>query len=62
MVSTWQILLWNKIHSTADLLAMRLGQLKRRDEDLEEATLHLQRMRIEGKEHHDEKLVFEMNS
>ena len=32
---------------------MRARQLQRRDEDLEEATLHLQRMRLEGKEWHD---------
>lgn len=34
---------------------MRARQLQRRDEDLEEAVLHLQRMRLEGKERHDEK-------
>lgn len=32
---------------------MRARQLQRRDEDLEEATLHLRRMRLEGKEWHD---------
>ena len=32
---------------------MRARQLQRRDKDLEEATLHLQHMRIEGKEQHD---------
>lgn len=32
---------------------MRACQLQRRDEDLEEATLHLERMRLEGKERHD---------
>ena len=37
------------------ILAMRAPQLQLRDEDLEEATLYLQRMRIEGKERHDEK-------
>ncbi len=34
---------------------MRARQLQRRDTDLEEAVLHLQRMRLEGKERHDEK-------
>ena len=34
---------------------MRARQLQRRDDDLEEATLHLQRMRLDGKERHDEK-------
>ena len=46
-IPTWRILSWSKVHSTADLLAMRARQLQRRDEDLEEATLHLQRMRLE---------------
>ena len=32
---------------------MRARQLQRRDKDLEEATLHLQRMRLKGKERHD---------
>ena len=52
-IPTWRILPWSEVHSTADLLAMRARQLQRRDEDLEEATLHLQRMRLEGKERHD---------
>ena len=54
-VPTWRILPWDEVHSTADLLAMRVRQLQRRDDDLEEAALHLQRMRLEGKERHDEK-------
>ena len=52
-IPTWRILPWNEVHSTADLLAVRARQLQRRDKDLEEATLHLQRMRLEGKERHD---------
>lgn len=52
-ILTWRILPWSKVHSTAELLAMRARQLQRRDEDLEEATLHLQCMRLEGKERHD---------
>ena len=32
---------------------MHARQLQRRDKDLEEASLHLQRMRLEGKEWHD---------
>ena len=32
---------------------MRARQLQRRDEDLEEATLYLQQMCLEGKEQHD---------
>ena len=34
---------------------MHARQLERRDDDLEEATLHLQRMWLEEKERHDEK-------
>lgn len=54
-VPTWRILSWGDIHTTNDLLAMRARQLQRRDKDLEEAILHLQRMQLEGKERHDEK-------
>ena len=54
-IPTWRILPWNEVHSTCELLAMRARQLQRRDEDLEEAVLHLQRMRLEEKERHDEK-------
>ena len=44
-VPIWRILPWNKVQSTADLLAMRARQLERRDEDMDEAILHLERMR-----------------
>lgn len=54
-VPTQQILPWDEVHSTADLLAMHARQLQHRDEDLEETTLHIQRMRLEGKERHDKK-------
>ncbi len=54
-VPTWRILPLDEVQSTADLLAMHIHQLQRRDYDLEEATLYLQRMRLEGKECHDEK-------
>ena len=52
---TWQILPWDEIHSNADLLAMCARQLQRQDKDLEEATLHLQHMRLKRKERHDKK-------
>ncbi len=54
-VPTWRILPWDEVQSTADLLAMCTHQLQRRDYDLEEATLHLQRMRLKRKERHDKK-------
>lgn len=49
-VPTWRILPWDDVNITSDLLAMRARELQRRDEDLEEAVLHLQCMRFEGKE------------
>ncbi len=52
-IPTWQILSLSEVHSIADLLAMRARQLQRRDEDVEEATLHLQRICLERKEWHD---------
>ena len=54
-VPTWQILPWDQVHTTAELLAMRARQIQRRVEDLLEATLHLQRMRSENKKLFDEK-------
>lgn len=54
-IPTCRILPWDDVHTTSDLLAMRARQLQRRDEDLEEAVLHLQRMQLEGKKRHDEK-------
>lgn len=49
-ISTWRILSWDEVQTTADLLEMRARQLQRRDEDMEEATLLLQRMRMQGKD------------
>ena len=54
-VPTWRMLAWGNIYTTSDLLAMRARQLQCKDKDLEEAVLHLQRMRLEGKERHDKK-------
>ena len=49
-VPTWQILPWGRVQTTSDLLAVRARQLERRDEDLEEAELHLRRMRETSQE------------
>src|SRR5436190_6752153 len=46
-------LAWNTVRDRADLLAMRARQIERRDEDIEEAVAHLQRMREQGKEQYD---------
>lgn len=40
---------------------MRARQIQRRDEDLEEAKLHLQRMRFEGKEAFNELKTLRIN-
>ena len=52
-IPTWRILPWNEVHITDELLAMRARQIQRRDEDIEETALFLQRQRIEGKETFD---------
>lgn len=46
----WHILSWKNVHATAKLLATRARQMERRDEDLEEIILYLERMRTEGEE------------
>ena len=51
-IPTWQILPWSKVHSTANILAIRARQLQCQDEDFEEVTLHLQRIRLERKKRH----------
>ncbi len=52
-IPTWRIFPWSEVHSTAYLLAMRARQLQCRDEDLEEATLHLQCMHLKRKVRND---------
>ncbi len=52
-IFTWRIFPWSKVYSIVDQLAICARQLQRQDEYLEEATLHLQRMRGEGKERYD---------
>ena len=52
-IPTWRILPWNEVHTTDELLAMRARQIQRRDEDMEETALFLQRQRMEGKETFD---------
>ena len=49
-IPTWRIMPWTKVHSTGELLAMRARQIQRRDEDMTETALYLQRMRMAGKE------------
>ena len=49
-IPTWKTLPWLEVRTTDELLALRARQIQRRDEDLEEAALYLQRMREKGKE------------
>jgi hypothetical protein len=51
---TWSVLPWHEISSTADLLAMRVRQLEKRDVDLNEALLAVRRHRERGKEVFDD--------
>lgn len=53
-IPTWRILPWDRIETTADLLAIRGRQLQRWDTDIEEAAHHLQRMRQQGQELFDD--------
>ena len=52
---TWHIMNWNKIRSIEDLLAMRVRQFQKKNEDLEKTALHLKRMREQSKELFDDK-------
>lgn len=52
-MSTWNILPWNTVTSTEDLIAVRTRQLQRRDDDLQEAILSVQRKREQAKEAFD---------
>jgi hypothetical protein len=49
-VPTWRILPWDTVQTTEDLVALRARQFERRDKDLEEAKLAVQRHRENGKE------------
>ena len=51
---TWQILDWDRVRSTSDLLALRARQLQRRDQDLEETALFLRLVRESRKELFDD--------
>ena len=53
-VDTWQSLAWAQVHSTEDLIAMRVLQLQRRDKEIEEIGLRVRRMREKNKEYFDE--------
>ena len=52
-ILTWRILSWHEMKSTANLIIMRARQIQRRDENLEKATLFLQRCRMKEKNRFD---------
>lgn len=52
--TTWQLRNRPDVHTTEDLLEMRMQQIVHRDKDVLEAAHHLQRMREKGKEIFDE--------
>jgi len=54
-ITTWNVMNWNKVVDTTDLITMRARALERRNEDLEEAAAHLNRMRRLGKEYFDKR-------
>ena len=52
-VPTWASLPWETVETRADLIAMRAKQISRRDQDIEDAVLRLQRLRDQNKEFQD---------
>jgi hypothetical protein len=61
-MSSWSFLAWKNIKSTANLLALRTLQLRRKDEDYKEARLKLRRKREKGKKHFDATYVLHLKS
>ena len=53
-VSIWQILSWKKIHSIIDFLILRTKQIQRKNENLKETIMHLQKIRTKAKKFFDE--------
>jgi RNase H-like domain found in reverse transcriptase/Integrase zinc binding domain len=51
---TWSFLKWSEVQTRGELLTLRALQLRRRDEDVDEASLRLRRMREQAKEQFDE--------
>jgi hypothetical protein len=53
-IDSWQSLAWSEVRSREDLIAMRILQLQRRDEEIEEIGLRVRRMREQNKEYFDD--------
>ena len=49
----WQILLWNTVQKRSDLISMRVHQIERYDENIEEAITHLQQIHIQEKKQYN---------
>ena len=54
-VPTYTTLPFQQVENTEDLLALRARQFERRDQDIQEALAHLQRMREESTEYFNER-------
>ena len=48
-ISIWQILSWNKVHDIAELIAMRIKQIQRKNENLSKTILFFQKMKKQKK-------------
>ena len=44
---------WEKVETRADLIALRAEQIERRDQDVSDTIIRLQRLRAQNKEYHD---------
>ena len=53
--SMWHIMNWNKIRNIENLLAMRVKQLQKRNENFKKIALHLRRIREQNKKLFDDK-------
>ena len=53
-VSIWQTLFWKEVHTIVDLLTLRAKQIQRKDENLKETIMHLQKVKTEAKNFFDE--------
>lgn len=52
-IPTWAVMNWEKVTTTADLIAVRARMLERRDEDIAEVAAYLRRMREANKDDFD---------
>ena len=53
-VLIWQILSWKEIHAIVDFLILRARQIQRKNKNLKETVMHLQRVRTKAKNFFDE--------